>query len=73
MPTHQEIGGMSDEDLLQRLVTSHAERYGEAFWAFSMRGGEALTAAASGNGPGLRSRLFLRDSAGAIPSGPARL
>src|SRR5262252_3597453 len=34
MPTHQDIGGISDEDLLQRLVTSHAERYGEAFWAF---------------------------------------
>ena len=34
MPTHQDIGGISDEELLQRLVTSHAERYGEAFWAF---------------------------------------
>ena len=34
MATHQEIGGMSDEELLQRLVTSHPERYGEAFWEF---------------------------------------
>jgi len=34
MPTHQEIGGMSDEELLQRMVTSHPERYGEAFWEF---------------------------------------
>ncbi|MGE3536400.1 MAG: class I SAM-dependent methyltransferase [Candidatus Tectimicrobiota bacterium] len=34
MPTHQEIGGMSDEQLLQRMVTSHAERFGESFWQF---------------------------------------
>lgn len=34
MATHQEIGGLSDAELLQRMVTSHAERYGEAFWKF---------------------------------------
>jgi SAM-dependent methyltransferase len=33
MPTHQSIGGASDEDLLQRMVATHAERFGEAFWA----------------------------------------
>ena len=33
MPTHQSIGGGSDEDLLQRMVATHAERFGEAFWA----------------------------------------
>lgn len=34
MPTHQSLGGGSDEDLLQRMVATHAERYGTAFWAF---------------------------------------
>ncbi len=62
MPTHQEIGGMSDEDLLQRLVTSHAERYGEAFWAFfDAEVGKRLpprpVVMDLGCGPG----LFLRD------------
>ena len=31
MATHQEIGGMSDAELLQRLVRSYSERYGETF------------------------------------------
>lgn len=34
MPTHQELGGMSDADLLQRMVTSHTERYDATFWEF---------------------------------------
>ena len=34
MPTHQSLSGSSDEDLLQRMVKSHRERYGEAFWTF---------------------------------------
>lgn len=34
MATHQEIGGLSDEELLQRMVTTHPERFGDAFWAF---------------------------------------
>jgi SAM-dependent methyltransferase len=34
MATHQEIGRMSDEELLQRLATTHPERFGEAFWTF---------------------------------------
>ena len=34
MPTHQSLTGGSDEDLLQRMVATHAERYGQAFWAF---------------------------------------
>jgi ubiquinone/menaquinone biosynthesis C-methylase UbiE len=32
MPTHQQIGGASDEQLLQRMVSTHANRYGAAFW-----------------------------------------
>ena len=34
MPTHQSITGSSDEDLLKRMVGTHADRFGEAFWAF---------------------------------------
>ena len=32
MPTHQSIGGASDEQLLQRMVSTHADRYGATFW-----------------------------------------
>ena len=34
MPTHQSLGGASDEELLQRMVATHAERFDSAFWAF---------------------------------------
>lgn len=34
MPTHQSLAGSTDEDLLRRMVDTHAERFGEAFWAF---------------------------------------
>jgi SAM-dependent methyltransferase len=30
--THQSLSGTSDEDLLQRLVSNHRERYGAEFW-----------------------------------------
>ena len=33
MPTHQSLGGSSDEQLLQRMVASHPERFGEEWWA----------------------------------------
>jgi SAM-dependent methyltransferase len=32
MPTHQSLSGASDEDLLQRMVATHAERFGESYW-----------------------------------------
>ena len=32
MPTHQAIGGASDEELLQRMVATHDERFGAAYW-----------------------------------------
>src|ERR687884_311399 len=70
MPTHQEIGGMSDEELLQRMVTSHPERYGEAFWEFFAAQIQPRLPARPvivdlGCGPG----LFLRDvSARAHPA-----
>jgi len=34
MPTHQSIGGASDEDLLRRMVDTHADRFGPPFWEF---------------------------------------
>jgi ubiquinone/menaquinone biosynthesis C-methylase UbiE len=34
MPTHQSLGGASDEDLLQRMVATHPERFETQFWAF---------------------------------------
>lgn len=34
MPTHQSIGGASDEELLQRMVQTHPDRFDEAFWRF---------------------------------------
>jgi ubiquinone/menaquinone biosynthesis C-methylase UbiE len=36
MATHQSISGMTDNDLLQRMVSTYPERYGDAFWAFFM-------------------------------------
>ena len=33
MPTHQSLGGASDEDLLQRMVAT-PERFDAPFWAF---------------------------------------
>jgi len=34
MPTHQSIGGSSDDDLLQRMVSTHSVRFGDAYWAW---------------------------------------
>ena len=62
MPTHQSLGGASDEELLQRMVTTHDERFEPAFWAFfDAHVGGRLPARAVmadvGCGPG----LLLRD------------
>jgi SAM-dependent methyltransferase len=72
MATHQEIGGMSDDELLQRMVTTHAERYGEAFWTFFANEVNAHLPTQPvvmdlGCGPG----LFLRDISARYA--PARL
>ncbi|MGH7334914.1 MAG: class I SAM-dependent methyltransferase [Candidatus Rokuibacteriota bacterium] len=32
MPTHQALSGVSDEELVQRMVSTHSERFGEAYW-----------------------------------------
>src|SRR5262249_875137 len=34
MPTHQSLSGTSDEDLLQRLVSTHSDRFGDTYWPF---------------------------------------
>lgn len=69
MPTHQAIAGSSDEQLLRRMVDTHAGRYGNAFWEFfTSRVAPSLPARPVmidlGCGPG----LFLRDLARRYPS-----
>ena len=34
MPTHQSLSGASDDELLQRMVATHPERFGDAYWAW---------------------------------------
>jgi len=34
MPTHQSLSGSSDDDLLGRMVKTHPERFGDAYWKF---------------------------------------
>ena len=62
MPTHQSLSGSTDEELLQRMVATHPERFGEPYWAcFDAHVGPSLPAHPAvvdlGCGPG----LFLRD------------
>jgi SAM-dependent methyltransferase len=62
MPTHQSLSGSSDEELLQRMVATHPERFGEAYWnLFTAQVAPALPAnpvvVDLGCGPG----LWLRD------------
>ena len=69
MPTHQSLAGSSDEDLLRRMVDTHAERHGDSFWAFfTSRVAPSLPARPViidlGCGPG----LFLHDLGQRYPS-----
>jgi SAM-dependent methyltransferase len=62
MATHQALSGTSDEDFLQRLVSTHAERFGTDFWTrYTAQIAPALppqpVVVDLGCGPG----LFLRD------------
>jgi SAM-dependent methyltransferase len=34
MSTHQSIAGFTDAELLQHMINSYPERYGDVFWAF---------------------------------------
>lgn len=68
MATHQELGGTSDEEFLERMVATHPERYGHDFWAvFAAHVAPTLppnpVAIDLGCGPG----LFLRDLGGRYP------
>ena len=68
MPTHQSLGGASDEELLQRMVATYPERFGDAFWAlFAARIAPDLPSRPVvidlGCGPG----LLLRDVAERYP------
>ena len=69
MPTHQSLAGASDEDLLQRMVATHAERFADAYWAlFTAHVAPRLPARPVvldlGCGPG----LFLHDLEARYPS-----
>jgi SAM-dependent methyltransferase len=62
MATHQTLSGTTDEDLLQRLVSNHHERFGTEFWdTFTAQIAPTLpphpVIVDLGCGPG----LFLRD------------
>jgi SAM-dependent methyltransferase len=69
VPTHQSLSGASDEHLLQRMITTHPERYDKDYWtAFDAGVTPHLPARPVvvdlGCGPG----LFLRDFAERHPS-----
>jgi SAM-dependent methyltransferase len=69
MPTHQSLGGASDEELLDRMVKTYPERFGAEFWAlFTARVAPHLpprpVTIDLGCGPG----LFLRDFATRYPA-----
>ena len=69
MPTHQSLSGSSDEDLLQRMVATHRERFDDAYWAlFTAHVAPRLPSrpvvADLGCGPG----LFLHDLGARYPS-----
>ena len=69
MPTHQSIGGASDDELMRRMVATHPERFGDAFWkTFSAHVAPSLPSAPViidlGCGPG----LLLRDFGGRYPA-----
>jgi SAM-dependent methyltransferase len=62
MPTHQALSGTSDEQLLERMVATYPERFGEAYWSlFAAQVAPSLrpnpTIVDVGCGPG----LWLRD------------
>jgi len=34
MPTHQSLTGVTDEELLQRMIVTHPDRFGDEYWTF---------------------------------------
>lgn len=62
MPTHQEIGGVSDEELVERMAERYPRRFNDEYWSvFKANVGRHLPAEPTivdlGCGPG----LYLRD------------
>ena len=70
MASHQQIAGVTDEDLVQRMINSHDDRFDAIFWQFFTEDIEPRLPASPvivdlGCGPG----LFLRDVAQRIEGG----
>src|SRR5262245_9581445 len=62
MPTHQSLSGSSDEQLVQRMVATHAERYGADYWTvFSDRVAPGLPPRPTVVDVGCGPALWLRD------------
>ena len=62
MATHQEIANISDEELVDRMISTHDDRFDDAFWSFfdefvDPHLGDCSQILDVGCGPG----LFLRD------------
>ena len=34
MATHQEIAGVTDEELVNRMISSHGDRFDDVFWNY---------------------------------------
>ena len=69
MATHQELSGISDSELIERMINTHDGRFGELFWSFfdeHVAGSlpDVPTILDVGCGPG----LFLRDLQQRIPN-----
>jgi SAM-dependent methyltransferase len=68
-PTHQSLTGSSDEDLLRRMVDTHADRFGDAFWEFfTARVAPSLPPRPVMIDLGCGPALFLRDLGRRYPS-----
>lgn len=68
MASHQQIAGVSDEELVQRMIRSHDDRFDPIFWEYFNTKvlpllSDTPTVIDLGCGPG----LFVRDVAGRIP------
>jgi SAM-dependent methyltransferase len=62
MPTHQSIGGASDDDLLRRMIATHPERFDEPFWElFTTHVASRLSSAPVMIDLGCSPGLLLRD------------
>jgi len=61
MPTHQSLSGASDEELLQRMVKTHPDRYDGAFWKYFTSHVKNLPPRAAAIDLGCGPGLFLRD------------